>query len=205
MYVSIVSTMSKEDSFDKVSQTNKLYTTNELYEIAFEKELKIIRGEMSLPSNGSDKTTHGKFPPKHETANSTILNNEPIDKNIIKLIEYLATNEIATFASCEGSRKDVWRLAYIGFVNYSHLTRALDLLRNLAEEKKRDVLSWRIAGYYSVPDGREDAETFINGNGWLIEVSEPPLTTTDPEGRCERRATIRFPKSDLLELNSILP
>jgi hypothetical protein len=198
--------MINNDNYDEDRRAGKLYTTSELYEIAFEKEIKLIRAETQPQNASPGKATHSKFLLKHETTNSPILNNEPIDKNIIKLVEYLAVNQILTFASCEGSRKEgLNNLAYIGFINYSHLTRALELLRNLAEEKQKDVLSWRIAGYYSVPDGRESAELFINGHGWLIEVSRPPLTTADPEGRCERRATIRFPKSDLLELNSILP
>lgn len=198
--------MNENESLNEIKQARKLYTTYDLYEMAFEKELKLIRGEMQFSPDGTGAPTHPKFPPKHETINSVLLGNEPIDKNIINLIEYLAINKISTHASCEGSRKEGHNsLAYIVFVNYSHLTIALELLRNLAEGKQKDVLAWRIAGYYSVPDGRVDAESMLNGEGWQIGVSAPPLTTADPEGRSERKAVLRFPKADLLELNTILP
>ena len=119
---------------------------------------------MQFSPDGTGLPTHPKFPAKHETINSVLLGSVPIDKNIIDLIEYLAVNQISTHDSCEGSRKEGHNsLAYIVFVNYSHLTLALELLRNLAEEKQKDVLAWRIAGYYSVPDGRVDAESMLNG------------------------------------------
>ena len=70
--------MVNSESLENNYHGKQLYTTNELYELAYAKELAEFRAEIYLSPDGSGKLTHAKFPLGHETINSTLLENATI-------------------------------------------------------------------------------------------------------------------------------
>ena len=188
------------------NNTSGLLTTLDIIKLAYP--------EISSLITENERLTASSLPLKrrnhaHSVTNSALLQGEAIDSNIINLVELFNTNGFTTLYSCEGDPISVdiniRQLAYISFKDANTMLDALNFLRNFVESAGENVLAWRIAGYYSVPDGRVDANEWLDNNGWVMELHTPALTTRDPEGRGAKRAQVRFPHEDLIMLNSILP
>jgi len=192
----------------KTTQKNAsaLLTTLDMVRLAFPEINDMITENERLIANALPlrKRSHA-----HPVTNLALLQGEAIDSNIINLVEVLNTNGFITLYSCEGDPISVdiniRQQAYITFKDANTMLEALNFLRNFAESAGKDELAWRIAGYYSVPDGRFDANEWLDNNGWVTELHRPALTTKDPEGRGAKRSQVRFPHEDLLLLNTILP
>jgi len=186
--------------------TSALLTTLDMVRLAFPEINDMITENERLTANASPlrKRSHA-----HRVTNSALLQGEAIDSNIINLVEFFNSNGFTTLYSCEGDPISVEinlrQLSYITFKDANTMLDALNFLRNFVESAGKDVLAWRIAGYYSVPDGRVDANEWLDNDGWVTELHRPALTTKDPEGREAKRAQVRFPHEDLLLLNTILP
>ena len=184
---------------------NELLTTLDMVRLAFPEINELITENERLPNNSLPlrKRSH-----VHPVTHSALLG-ESIDSNSINLVEFFNINGFPTLYSCEGDPTSVEinlrQLSYITFKDANTMLDALYFLRNYAESAGKDVLAWRIAGYYSVPDGRVDANEWLDNEGWIMELHRPALTTKDPEGRGVKRAQVRFPHEDLLLLNTILP
>lgn len=186
--------------------TSALLTTLDMVRLAFPEINDMITENERLTANSLPlrKRSHA-----HPVTNSALLQGEAIDSNIIILVEFFNSNGFTTLYSCEGDPTSVdvniRQQAYISFKDANTMIDALYFLRNYAESAGKDVLAWRIAGYYSIPDGRVDANEWLDNDGWIMELHRPALTTKDPEGRGAKRAQVRFPHEDLLLLNTILP
>lgn len=186
--------------------TSALLTTLDMVKLAFPEISDMITENERLTANSLPlrKRSHA-----HPVTNSALLQGESIDSNIINLVELFNSNGFTTLYSCEGDPisvdVNIRQQAYISFKDANTMLDALNFLRNFVESAGKDELAWRIAGYYSVPDGRVDANEWLDNNGWVTELHRPALTTKDPEGRGAKRAQVRFPHEDLLLLNTVLP